>query len=351
MKSSLLFAACGLLTLSLLTLSGCAGGKKSSDGADAASIESDTIRLEAQARAEEARVQELNRQIAMANPGMISELSSHDYRLGPGDVIKIEAPQAPEINGLSVRITGPGTVTIPLLGDLQLGGLSTAEAEDLMAQRLGKYVHTPQVSLFIQDYASQEITVTGAVAKPGVYPIQRPRTLVEVLSMVGGLTGDAGSNISVNTTAPDPSTGQPAPHRLLIDLDELVKNQNAQALVLGGGDSVYVPEAGVFFVEGAIAKPGSYPLRPGTTVLKAVTVAGGPKWEAVEANVRIIRHDDGGIPRELNVDLASVKNEGAPDTLLEDGDVVIVDTNDVKKGAVVMWDQTLRVLSLGVLYR
>lgn len=336
---------CVLLLVSVITLAGCASPR--SDGSDAA--EAGSIAAEAQARAEQARVMDLNRQLTLAATAQSSNLSTHDYRLGPGDVIKIEAPQAPEINSLSVRITGPGSVNLPLVGEIQLGGLTTAQAEQALMQRLSKYIHSPQVAIFISEYASQEVTVTGAVANPGVYPMQRPRTLFEVLSMAGGLAPNAGSTISVRTGVLDPETGQVATHSLIVDLRDLVNDPSAQALALR--DSVYVPEAGVFFVEGAVGKPGSYPLRPDMTVLKAIAVAGGTDWTSVEKNVRVIRHDGTGSPRELPVDLVAVRDLGVEDMRLQDGDVVVVDTNYAKKGAVVMWNQALRVLSLGILYQ
>jgi polysaccharide export outer membrane protein len=335
-----------LASITLLGLIGCAGAP--TQGSEAASA---TIAAEAQVRAEQSRVLELNRQLTMAAVAQQPNLLTQDYRLGPGDVVKIEAPQAPELNGLSVRITGPGTVNLPLVGELRLGGLTTGEAEQLLAQRLHKYIHTPQVALFISEFSSQEITVTGAVARPGVFPVQRPRSLFEVLSMAGGLATNAGSTVSVRTQASDPETGRLASHNLIVDLRDLVKDPNAMALALRGGDSVYVPEAGVFFVEGAVAKSGSYPLRPDMTVLKAIAVAGGTDWSAIENNVRVIRHDGTGAPREIPVDLAAVRDLGAGDLAIEDGDVVVVDTDKAKKGAVVMWNQTLRVLSLGILYQ
>ncbi len=330
--------------LPLAALLGCATGTNS--GAESGTPSS--LAAESRARAEQARVEDLNRQLTAA--AQSSSLSTHDYILGPGDVVKIEAPQMPEINGLSVRITGPGTVNLPLLNDLRLGGLTTSQAEQLFVQRLSQYLHDPQISIFIEQYASQEVTVTGAVRSPGIFSLQRPRTLFEVLSMAGGLTAEAGSSVNVRTAVPDPETGQVALRSLLIDLRNLAKDPGVQALALRGGDSVFVPEAGVIFVEGAVGKPGSFPLRPDMTVLKAIAVAGGTEWEAIEAKVRVIRHDGSGLPIELFVDVAAVKERGAEDMRLQDGDVVVVDTDKVKKGAVVAWDNTLRVLSLGWMY-
>jgi polysaccharide biosynthesis/export protein len=333
--------------VSLAVLLGCAGA--GNEGAEVGST--GQLAAEARSRAEQSRVDTLNQQLTLAAAAQSPNLSTHDYLLGPGDVVKIEAPQAPEINGLSVRITGPGTVNLPLLDEVRLGGLTTSQAEQLLTQRLSRYIHAPQVALFISEFASQEVTVTGAVRSPGIFALQRPRALFEVLSMAGGLTPEAGSTVNVRTGIPDPQTGQVAVHNLMIDLRDMVKNPDAHRLALRGGDSVFVPEAGVVFVEGAVGKPGSFPLAADMTVLKAIAVAGGTEWEAIDKKVRVIRYDGSGSPSELFVDLKAVKELGVEDLRLEDGDVVVVDTDNVKKGAVVVWDNTLRVLSLGWYYR
>ncbi|MCF7984797.1 MAG: polysaccharide export protein [Thiohalocapsa sp.] len=308
------------------------------------------LAAEAQARSDEARLQNLNRQLAMAAVAQAPDPSRHDYRLGPDDVIKIEAPQAPEINGLKVRITGPGTATLPLVGEMQLGGLTTRDAENLLVERLGKYIHTPQVAIFVDEYASQEITVNGAVARPGVIKVQRPRTLFEVLSLAGGLKGNASTKVSVVTDLEQPETGQRGTRRFIVDLNDLVNESEVQSLVLGGGDSVFVHEAGIFFVDGAVAKPGSFGLKPDMTVLKAIAVAGGAKWEAKENQVRVIRRDGTGTPQEMMVDVAAVRDKRQPDMLLRDGDVVIVDTHEVRKNAVIVWNQAFRVLAVSRWY-
>jgi polysaccharide export outer membrane protein len=345
-----------LLVLLTAVASGCTAPTTQGGDADGSVVSGaagvdDSLAAQAQARRDEAEVRELNRQLGLMATATAPNLSNHDYRLGPGDVVKIEAPQAPELNGLTVRISGPGTVNLPLVGDVRLGGLTTGEGEQALAQRLARYVHRPQVSLFVSEFASQEINVTGAVSRPGVIAIQRPRSLFEVLSMAGGLSSNAGSTVNVQTAVSDPGTGQAVRHNLIVDLKDLMTDPNANALVLRGGDSVYVPEAGVFFVDGAVARPGSFPLRPDMTVLKAIAVAGGTDWAAIENNVRVIRRDGSAVPREIPVDLEAVRDRGAEDMLLQDGDVVVVDTNQAKRGAVILYNQTLRLLSLGVIYQ
>lgn len=326
----------------LLAVSGCASSPAETERAQAQA----TLTAEAEARVEEARLQDLNQQIAATAAAQGALIAGQDYRLGPGDVIRIEAPQLEEIGGLKVRISGRGTVTLPMLDEVEVGGRSARQAEELLVQRLRRYVHAPQVAVIIEERTSQEVNVLGAVARPGIYHIERPRTLFEMISMAGGLASNAGSTVGVRTQIPDPETGQPVPHNVIIDLRGLMTDPNAQVMAMRGGDTLYVPEAGTFFVEGAVARPGSYPLRDGMTLLKAIAVAGGTDWSAVRNNVRVLRHDGSGQPTELLVDFAAVRDKVAEDLLLEDGDVVVVDTNVPAKTAVIAYNQALRLLSL-----
>ncbi len=144
-----------------------------------------------------------------------AQQSDYQYRLGPGDVLTINADQVDELQNVQARISGDGTVTLPLLGDVKIAGLTTNQAEKVIARRLGQYVYNPQVSLFINDYRSQEVTVTGAVNKPGIFNINRPRTLLDMLSVAGGLTDNASYTVSVQTEQTDPKTGH-LKHALLV---------------------------------------------------------------------------------------------------------------------------------------
>jgi len=340
-----------VLALLLALLQGCASQSTPESQTDPAATTTASSLASPQALTGEVRMSELNRQLTtLASASELANRAAFDYRLGPGDLIKIEAPQAPEINGLTARLSGPGTINLPLLGELALGGMTTTQAQRAVVERLAKYIHQPQVSVSVVEYASQEITVTGAVMKPGVYPIQRPRTLIEVLSLAGGLSGGAGSTIDVRTQTSDTRTGKSTPQRFIIDIKELLKDPNSNSLLVRGGDSVYVAQSGYYFVDGAVGRPGAYPLLPGTTAYKAATIAGGTKWDAVRDRVRVIRTDESGNPVEKTVDIAAVRDKGAPDLPLQEGDVVVVDTNAFKSGFVILWDNTFRVIALSNLF-
>ena len=109
-----------------------------------------------------------------------------DYRIGGDDLLEIQVFGVEQLSR-TVRVNSRGQVSLPLVGTLQVGGLTGQEAEALLAQKLAEsYLQNPQVSLFIREYTSQRVTVEGAVNKPGVYPLRGPTTLLQTLALAGG---------------------------------------------------------------------------------------------------------------------------------------------------------------------
>lgn len=359
MKPAVLVLACMVLA----GASGCASTNPPGEGGAsvAATPESATGRTEGQqtvaskasvAHPAKSEINDFNQKLMTAASGHPADDAGYQYRLGPGDVLTVNADQVDELNNVQVRINDNGTVTLPLLGDVKIAGLTTNQAEQLLAKHLGEYVYTPQVSLFVNAYRSQEVTVTGAVKNPGIFNINRPRTLLEMLSVAGGLADNASYTVSVQTEQTNPKSGRLKHALLIVDLRKLVKDPDAQALVLHGGDSVFVPEAGVFFVEGAVKNPGAYPIHGDMNVLKAISMAGGLSWDAIDDNVRVIRHNEQGVKSKvLKVDFAAIRDENKPDVALKDGDTVVVDTNETKKIAWGAWREIRSVLAIGWIFR
>jgi polysaccharide export outer membrane protein len=109
-----------------------------------------------------------------------------DYRIGPEDLLEVQVFGVDQLSR-TVRVNSRGQVSLPLVGLLQVGGLTGQEAEAMLAQKLAEsYLQNPQVSLFIREYTSQRITVEGAVNRPGVYPMRGPTTLLQTLALAGG---------------------------------------------------------------------------------------------------------------------------------------------------------------------
>ncbi|MCG6871615.1 MAG: polysaccharide biosynthesis/export family protein [Gammaproteobacteria bacterium] len=314
-------------------LAACATGRGDSDpGSDRSSQRSSY-----QARA---TVENLNRDLAAAlgrQDRRVHALAGDAYRVGPGDVLNIAVFQVDELNR-KVRVNAKGEILIPLLGVVSVGGHSVAEVESLLAAQLGeKFLRNPQVSIFIEEYRSQQVTVMGSVKQPSIYSIREPRTVLEMLSEAGGLSEEAGTKIYAQAIAEDPISGKPVPQKFVIDLGNLLEGVDPRLnIVLRGGDSVYVPKAGMVFVEGAVRKPGAYRMQGNTNVMKAITMAGGPEFQARQGGIQIFRQRDGE-NQIIELDLDRVRDNTRQDVTLLDGDVVVVPSSAVKTGFAGFW--------------
>jgi polysaccharide export outer membrane protein len=250
--------------------------------------------------------------------------SRTDYRIGRQDLLEIKVFDVEELNQ-TVRVSDDGSISMPLLGRLVVSGLTKTELEQLLARLLGeRYVRDPQVTVFVREYESKKIAVTGAVKKPGTFEMLGRKTLLEMISMAGGLDTDLGKEIIVFRQSDERPT-----ERIALDLEQLVYRADpALNLVLQPNDIVYVPvvEKMRIFVSGAVRNPDVYevPRDEPVTVLKAVTLAGGPTIRAAEKHVQILRTDAAGARVVLDVDLKRVKRGKSEDPLLREGDIVLV---------------------------
>jgi len=161
------------------------------------------------------------------------------YRIGAGDLLEIEVFQVPELTSQE-RVNVKGIATLPLIGRVRLGGLSTAEAEREIAARLEKeFLQDPQVNVHIKEYASQRVTVAGAVKKPGVYPVKGSLTLMQAIALAQGMTPlAAGDKVLVFRVD---SAGTPQTYA--VDLDKIQRGQDADPTILAN-DRIVVPESG-----------------------------------------------------------------------------------------------------------
>ncbi len=299
------------------------------------------------------QVKDLNAQIAMASFSTSSEQSvvtrnRDSYQIGPGDVLNIAVFQADELNK-KVRVSGDSYIVMPLLGGISVRGMTSAQLERHLATLLGeKYLQDPQVSVFIEEFRSQQVAVMGAVSEPNIYNIQQPQTVLELLSMAGGLSEKAGTRVQVRRTVVNPDSGQQEAQTLIMELKALLETGDQRLnVVMGGGDSIVVPEAGTVFVEGAVLKPGAYPMHGETNVLKAITQAGGLKYEAKDRVIQVYRQALSGENEKFTVDLDKAKIDQGEDMALQDGDIVVVDDNKFKKGLAGFWRGLTGVFSIG----
>jgi polysaccharide biosynthesis/export protein len=280
-------------------------------------------------------------------PPSATQVADGDYALGPGDIITVTIADTPEIVG-KFRVTETGYISLPMLPTpVKAEGLTTVELSKAIAGALkaAQLYRDPVVSVFVEEFHSRTVTVLGAVAKPSVYPIQKSTTVLEVISMAGGLAPQAGSIVTVLRNAqPENSSGSthtdvPLPHRVLtLDLRKLEKGMDASLNAeVRAGDVVSVSMAPIVYVVGAVTKPGGYVLQEGSsgaTVLQALAMAEGIKSVAAPGRTVIVRGSPNGPNQEeIPVDLGKILSRKAGDYPLEPNDILFIPESGMKKTA------------------
>ena len=220
------------------------------------------------------------------------------YLMGPGDSIKVTVFQNPDMS-IETRISETGAVTVPLLGTVELGGLTTAQAETKIAALLkaGGFVPRAQVTVFVTQFRSRQVSVLGQVNRPGRYAIEEPSLrLTDVLAIAGGV-GPLGAD-SATVIRPREGTEERIEVDLLGLFDVPAQPRNIE---LANGDTVFVPRAPVFYIYGEVQHPGAYRLERKMTVIQAISLAGGFTIRGSEKNMRIHRRFLNGNSKTISV--------------------------------------------------
>ncbi len=248
-----------------------------------------------------------------------------DYLLGPGDLIQVTVFETQELNA-EVRVSSRGHISLPLLDAVEVRNLTAAEAEEKIETLLkAKYLQDPHVSIFIKEHVSKQITLVGSFKKPGTYDYVSKRKLLDVIAIAEGLSEKAGSAAYI--TRYDEKSRKNINY--FIDLDQLVRKGNMQQNVtIMGGDVIFIPETGQCFVDGAVRKPGTYPLRNGMTITEAIALAGGLAGYADTDKIKLIRHMDHNQERQVLSLSYNDLQGGVGDTLLiKDQDIIFAESS------------------------
>lgn len=257
-------------------------------------------------------------------PTGIDTLGGTDYIVGRQDLLKISVFDLPELDQ-TVRVADDGSITLPLLGRLFVAGVTKRNLEEMLEELLEeKYVRDPQVTVFVQEYESKKVAVTGAVKKPGTYEMLGSRTLFEMISMAGGLDADLGKQIFIFRRGSDG-----AADRIEVDLDRLIYQADPTLNhTIHAGDVIYVPTVKKMriFVTGAVRAPNMYevPEDQPVTVLRAITLAGGVTDRAGQKRVQVVRTSAVGERTIFEVNLRQIKKGKAEDPALQKDDLVLV---------------------------
>ena len=221
-----------------------------------------------------------------------------DYTIGARDVLRITVFNEEALSS-DYPVEADGAVAFPLIGRVDAGGLTLRQFEDALRARLADgYFRRPRLTVTVKEYRSQRVFIIGEVRQPGVYPLAVGMSLIEALATAGSTTALAAAEAAVirggrpssEPTSPDESADA---ETIRIDLQALQTGDFAHNVVLRDGDTVIVPRAETIYVFGEVQQPGSYPIPADTTVMQALSLAGGATQFGALNRVRIVRVVDG----------------------------------------------------------
>jgi polysaccharide export outer membrane protein len=257
-----------------------------------------------------------NAQAATAKPATAPSVAAPDVdqsRIGAGDTIRITVYQSPDLS-LETRVNEGGAISYPLLGRVQLAGLTINAAEAHLASELKRrdFVKDPQVIIVVTQVRANQINILGQVGKPGRYPLDLlGMRMTEVLALAGGVVAGAGSDTVVVQGTRD---GRPFRHEA--DLPKLfAPGGSADDIVMMPGDTIWVDRAPQIYMYGEIQHPGVVRLERGMTVMQAVAAGGGATPRGTLKGLKVTRRGADGKMQTL---------EPSMEDTLKDGDVVFI---------------------------
>lgn len=240
--------------------------------------------------------------------------------IGPGDMLHIQVFDTPELDQ-HVRVADSGTVPLMFIGSIKLAGLSPTDAGQVIEKALidKQYMRRPQVTVVVDQYATQSVSILGEVHQPGLFPLQTPTSILRVLSSAGGLTQLADRNITIERHGD-------ANDKVNYFLSNTSDQAISDSVLVYPGDIVLVPKAGIIYVLGDVGRPGGYPMGTNNsqlTVMQAVAMAGSTAKTAISSRVRLIRKAPAG-SQDMILSLSDIEKGSQPDLRLKPDDILFV---------------------------
>jgi polysaccharide export outer membrane protein len=242
-----------------------------------------------------------------------------DYVIGPQDVLTIQVFDQADLGG-KYTVESDGTFSFPLIGRVKAAGMTLRGFETELKKKLADgYFRNPQVTVAVEQYRSQRVFVMGEVRNPGPVPLSGGMTLIEALVRAGSTLPSSSGEVAIvraprgasGSTAPDPDKNVEILRASIRDLESGSQRQNIE---LHDGDTIFVPRAESAYVFGQVKNPGAYPIQKDTTVLQALSLAGGLTENGAKNRIKIVRLVKGE-KKEINAKLTD---------LVKPGDTVIV---------------------------
>jgi len=287
-------------------------------------------------------------------PDSGSQPAASSYLLGAEDQIALRVVDAEDLSEKPVRIDAEGYIRLPMIGKVHAGGLTVEELATELVEKLKPFIRKPDVSVRIVEYRSQPVSVIGCVKSPGVHQLQGRRSLIEVLSLAGGLGNDSGYTIKITREvqrgilplagAVGDTTG-----RFMIgevNIKSLVAARNPELnILIMPYDVISVPRAEMIYVTGEVSRSGGFVLGENETmsVLQALSLAGGLNAAASAGDSRILRSQPGSGRLEIPVDVKKILAGRAEDQALRSDDILFIPTSQPKKAALRALEAAIQV--------
>jgi polysaccharide export outer membrane protein len=215
------------------------------------------------------------------------------YVLGANDTITVQVYGQPDA-GVTTRIKADGTIVMPLIGTVKAEGETQLQLADIIKNKLvsGGFFKQPFVNVEIGAYVSKTVNVAGKVATPGVYPLDKEYTVLEMLLKSGWISQQGAGYVYLRRA----KGGQ----ELKLDAESLVRGAPDKNLLLAPGDTLYVPDSDTFYISGQVGHPGTFPIMKDMTVRQALAIAGGVTAAGSEHKVALIRSGGKEVPAKLD---------------------------------------------------
>lgn len=260
--------------------------------------------------------------------GMPTPNSAPPIRIASGDLIEVNMFDAPELSG-RFRVDEKGDITVPLLGRVHVEGETAEEIGATIEKRYAEAeILKPEnahATVFVSEYATQGIIVTGEVKTPGLFPALGVRMLVDVMSAAGGPTPFASSKVII-THKTDPG------HPIIVNYNPEALTPLIPQVQIYPGDLIAVPKAGSVYVLGNVNRPGVYLLegRQALTVERAMALAGGGAHAPALKRVHLVRTAEGGRTEEIILSVDRIYKGKDADVAMQDGDMLYIPTSTAK---------------------
>lgn len=305
--------------------------------------------------------------LAQAPPegtGQENLASMANYVLGPEDQITVSVLDLDEVKSdKPVRVDFRGDINLPIVGRVHASGVTLEQLEAELAKRFKVVLQDPQVTVTLQDFRSQPVSILGAVKNPGVHQVHGRKTLYEILSLAGGLNADAGNSVKITrkksagilplTNAQDDATGQYRVGDLNIRGVMEAKNPNDN-ITIYPYDVISVPKADLVYVIGAVRKSGGFVLseRETISVLQALSLAEGLDRIAAAKAAKILREQKGSDQRtEIPVDVKLILEGKGKDVALLANDILFIPASGSRNVALRSLEAAIQIGTGVAIYR